>query len=69
VEILDPLPAGLPRGEFKEELQRRIEVASNRLILEAARSAEPPPISGEALARAEGHPVEASPAGNQIESH
>ena len=42
VEILDPLPAGLPRGQFKEELQERIETASNRLILEASRSAEPP---------------------------
>jgi 1-acyl-sn-glycerol-3-phosphate acyltransferase len=69
VEILDPLPPGLSRGEFKEKLQRRIEVASNRLIVEAARSAEPPPIPAEALARAEGHPVEASPVGNEIESH
>ena len=25
VEILDPFPAGLPRGEFKDELERRIE--------------------------------------------
>ena len=47
VEILDPLPAGLPRGEFKEKLQRRIEVASDRLILEAAGSPEPPPIPTE----------------------
>ena len=53
VEILDPLPAGRPRGQFKEELQERIETASNRLILEASRSAEPPPIPPQALARAE----------------
>jgi 1-acyl-sn-glycerol-3-phosphate acyltransferase len=52
VEILDPLPAGLPRAEFKAELQRRIEQAANRLILEAARSSDPPPISSETLARA-----------------
>ncbi len=44
VEILDPLPAGLPRAEFRAELQRRIETASNRLIVEASRSSEPPPI-------------------------
>jgi 1-acyl-sn-glycerol-3-phosphate acyltransferase len=69
VEILDPLPAGLPRGEFKEQLQRRIEAASNRVILEAVRSAEPPPIPAEALARAEGQPVEVCAAGHQIESH
>ena len=25
VEILEPLPAGMPRGEFRAELQRRIE--------------------------------------------
>jgi 1-acyl-sn-glycerol-3-phosphate acyltransferase len=53
VDILDPLPAGLPRAEFRAELQRRIEVASNRLILEAARSPEPPPIAAEVLAHAE----------------
>ena len=40
VEILDPLPAGLPRAEFRAELQRRIEGAASRLILEAARSPE-----------------------------
>ena len=45
VEILDPLPAGLPRAEFKQpKLQRRIEERLQPLILEAARSSEPPPI-------------------------
>jgi 1-acyl-sn-glycerol-3-phosphate acyltransferase len=53
VEILDPLPAGLPRAEFRSELQRRIETASNRLIVEAARSPEPPPIAPEVLIKAE----------------
>jgi 1-acyl-sn-glycerol-3-phosphate acyltransferase len=53
VEILDPIPAGLPRAEFRTELQARIEAAANRLIVEAARSADPPPIAGDVLARAE----------------
>jgi 1-acyl-sn-glycerol-3-phosphate acyltransferase len=53
VEILDPIPAGLPRTEFKAELERRIEAASNRLILEAARSEEPPPLPPGALAHAQ----------------
>ncbi len=53
VEILDPLPAGLPRAEFRAELQARIEGASMRLIVEAARSSSPPPISADVLARAE----------------
>jgi 1-acyl-sn-glycerol-3-phosphate acyltransferase len=53
VEILDPLPAGLPRAEFRSELQRRIETASNRLIVEAAHSSEPPPIAPDVLIKAE----------------
>jgi 1-acyl-sn-glycerol-3-phosphate acyltransferase len=36
VEILEPLPAGLPRTTFKRELEQRIEQASTRLIAEAA---------------------------------
>jgi len=64
VEILDPIPAELPRAEFRDELKRKIETAASRLILEAARSAEPPPISAEVLEQAE-----AALAGNQIESH
>jgi 1-acyl-sn-glycerol-3-phosphate acyltransferase len=31
VEILAPIPAGLPRDAFKQELQQRIETASQRL--------------------------------------
>ena len=53
VEILEPLPAGMSRASFRTELERRIEAASNRLIVEAARSPNPPPISPEVLARAE----------------
>ena len=52
VEILDSLPAGMPRPEFRAELQRRIEDASNGLIVEAAAAANPPPILPEVLARA-----------------
>ncbi|KWT64345.1 1-acyl-sn-glycerol-3-phosphate acyltransferase [Hyphomicrobium sulfonivorans] len=53
VEILDPIPAGLSRAAFRTELQSRIEAASNRLIVEASRSANPPPIPADVLERAE----------------
>lgn len=53
VEILDPLPPGLPRKEFKAQLQERIEAAADRLILEAARSANPPPIAPDVLKKVE----------------
>jgi 1-acyl-sn-glycerol-3-phosphate acyltransferase len=52
VEMLDPIPAGLPRAQFRAELQARIEAASNRLIVEAANAADPPPIPPDVLARA-----------------
>jgi 1-acyl-sn-glycerol-3-phosphate acyltransferase len=35
VEILDPLPAGLPKAEFMARLQESIETASDRLLAEA----------------------------------
>lgn len=35
VEILEPIPAGLPRAEFKQLLIERIETAAERLRLEA----------------------------------
>ena len=44
VEILDPLPPGMPRRQFRAELELRIEAASNRLIAEAA-SHNPPPLA------------------------
>lgn len=53
VEILDPIPAGLSRADFRAELEARIEAASNRLIVEAAQAASPPPIPSDVLARAE----------------
>lgn len=40
VEILEPIPAGLPRTAFMAELERRIETASDRLLREAL--GEPP---------------------------
>jgi 1-acyl-sn-glycerol-3-phosphate acyltransferase len=52
VEILDPIPAGLPRAEFRAALEKRIETAANRLIVEAAEVPDPPPVSADVLARA-----------------
>jgi 1-acyl-sn-glycerol-3-phosphate acyltransferase len=51
VEFLDILPAGLPRKEFLKRLEVEIETASDRLLLEAAESAKPPPLSETARAR------------------
>ena len=53
VDILEPLPAGMSRASFRAELESRIEAASNRLIVEAARSPNPPPIPPDVLRRAE----------------
>lgn len=44
VEILEPLPPGLPRAEFKSQLQDRIEAASQRLIAEAVATSPAPPL-------------------------
>jgi 1-acyl-sn-glycerol-3-phosphate acyltransferase len=35
VEILDPIPPGLPKAEFLNRLEEAIETASNRLLAEA----------------------------------
>jgi 1-acyl-sn-glycerol-3-phosphate acyltransferase len=35
VEFLDPLPAGMPRKEFRRVIEARLEEASARLIAEA----------------------------------
>jgi 1-acyl-sn-glycerol-3-phosphate acyltransferase len=43
VEVLDPIPPGMPRKAFRAEIEARIEAASRRLIDEAARSPAPPP--------------------------
>jgi 1-acyl-sn-glycerol-3-phosphate acyltransferase len=44
VEILDPIPPGRKRSEFKEELERRIESACRRLTEEARHAPNPPPL-------------------------
>lgn len=51
VEILDPLPPGLPRKEFRAQLEARLEAACDRLLLEAARSDDPPPLPEPARVR------------------
>lgn len=51
VELLPAIPPGLPRKEFMARLERDIETASARLIEEAARSATPPPLALEVMAR------------------
>jgi 1-acyl-sn-glycerol-3-phosphate acyltransferase len=53
VDILEPLPPGMPRADFRAELQRRIEGAADRLIVEAERSVEPPPIPAGILTQVE----------------
>ena len=37
IEILDPIPPGLPRDEFFQRMQERIETASDRLLAEGRR--------------------------------
>jgi 1-acyl-sn-glycerol-3-phosphate acyltransferase len=51
VEFLDPIPPGLQRKEFSKRLERAIEIASDALIVEAANSANPPPIPQSARER------------------
>jgi 1-acyl-sn-glycerol-3-phosphate acyltransferase len=41
VEVLDPIPPGLPKAEFLARLQEAIETASNRLLAEATSELEP----------------------------
>ncbi|MFM9938535.1 MAG: lysophospholipid acyltransferase family protein [Hyphomicrobiaceae bacterium] len=48
VEILDPIPPGLPRAEFRRRLQEAIETRSTALIAEAAAGTPPPPLPPEA---------------------
>ena len=44
VEILEPIPPGLPRAEFRRRIEAAIEGASRCLIEEAARAPSPPPV-------------------------
>jgi 1-acyl-sn-glycerol-3-phosphate acyltransferase len=51
VEILDPIPAGLPRAEARRLIQERIETACSRLVAEAQAAPNPPPVPSQAPAR------------------
>lgn len=44
VEFLEPIAPGMPRAQFRREIEARIEAASNRLMDEALNSAQPPPV-------------------------
>jgi 1-acyl-sn-glycerol-3-phosphate acyltransferase len=52
IEILDPLPAGLPRGEARVVIQQRIETACDRLVAEARAAPNPPPLPSQEPVRA-----------------
>jgi 1-acyl-sn-glycerol-3-phosphate acyltransferase len=52
VEILEPVPAGLPRAEARALIQERIETACTRLIAEARAAPNPPPLPDLEPARA-----------------
>jgi 1-acyl-sn-glycerol-3-phosphate acyltransferase len=49
VEILEPIPAGLPRAEARRLIEARIEGACERLIAEARAAPNPPPLPAGAL--------------------
>jgi len=53
VEILEPIPQGLPRDAFRKRLADDIETATRRLIREAADTPAPPPTVHEACRRME----------------
>lgn len=44
VEFLPPFPAGMPRKEFRRQLEARLETACDRLISEAGQSPTAPPL-------------------------
>jgi 1-acyl-sn-glycerol-3-phosphate acyltransferase len=44
IEVLDPIPPGLPRAEARALIQERIESACGRLIAEARAAPDPPPL-------------------------
>ena len=44
IELLDPIPPGLPRAEARALIQERLETACNRLIAEARAAPNPPPL-------------------------
>jgi 1-acyl-sn-glycerol-3-phosphate acyltransferase len=52
VEILDPVPAGLPRAQARALIEARIENACARLLAEARAAPNPPPLPLTVAARA-----------------
>jgi 1-acyl-sn-glycerol-3-phosphate acyltransferase len=44
IEVLDPIPAGLPRAEARKLVQDKIEAGSARLVAEARAKPNPPPL-------------------------
>lgn len=54
VEILEAIPPGLPRAEFRRRLETSLEAAAERLLLEAASGPNPPPLSRQAMAKVSG---------------
>jgi 1-acyl-sn-glycerol-3-phosphate acyltransferase len=52
IEILDPIPPGLPRSQARVLIQARIETACARLIAEAQAVPNPPPLPSQMRARA-----------------
>jgi 1-acyl-sn-glycerol-3-phosphate acyltransferase len=53
VEILDPIPPGVPKAEFLKLLEERIETASQALMEEALASPNPPPKPTEAALKSD----------------
>jgi 1-acyl-sn-glycerol-3-phosphate acyltransferase len=54
VEILDPVPAGLPRAAARAVIEASIEAACARLIAEARAAPNPPPLPSMASLQASG---------------
>jgi 1-acyl-sn-glycerol-3-phosphate acyltransferase len=52
IELLDPVPPGLPRAEARALIQERIETACARLIAEARAAPNPPPLPANEPAQA-----------------
>jgi 1-acyl-sn-glycerol-3-phosphate acyltransferase len=52
IELLDPIPAGLPRAEARALIQERLETACAFLIAEALAAPNPPPLPSEPPGRA-----------------
>jgi 1-acyl-sn-glycerol-3-phosphate acyltransferase len=52
IEILDPIPPGLPRAEARRLIEARIEDACQRLLAEARAAPNPPPVPSMVATRA-----------------